>query len=595
MLSKLSLFLILVLVVAMPVISVADPLPHPRVEPVSVEDLLTAAVPAWTKPHRVLIEVNMDPGSSPEDRAKQNLTITGEVIDLSTPEGVAAANGYESQWFGKVLAIAPANRTVLNTDPALYDLPLTQIAAVKPLPFLLASLTNQQFDLLAGDGLGMNDLTPDQQVLLRYLLPSPFKIVSSDAYAPVWSEKADDLNGEAAGDYQKQFDQVTKIYTSATLTVPDQDVLSQVRLHAYLNLKYSVSNPGGQLGGLSTKGDDSYSTGDRKLTMDETISANENETQTQKMAALMQIVEPNVPKQGDFSWRDPALTSLVDIAGVKTVDDVVNRIAKVTKLELYANSWYGSPPVLVGGDVNSKVVVSDLMQALALDVTGTWRKVGPAYVLTQDEIGLGAQKQFLTDVLSNWGRRVNDADADAGARMDQLAWLSSLSTFPNNEPDLTKYQLKAIIGDKAEGTVSLQSLPSGFQNALSKELTELSSQEDIHSADNTNKIIGALKKNSNVSVSVDIGLALELPNAGTMSFTDYQVQDVKLRAEQLLKSPSELIKMPESMRAVICAPKTPLEAKKWVSIRCSLMSLQTDGHFSKIMLFRPKRTMQVMF
>jgi hypothetical protein len=96
---------------------------------------------------------------------------------------VAAANSYVAVPFGRVLAIAPATATVLNTDPALVELPLGQLEAIHPLQFLLGSLTQAQFSLLATTGLGMADMTSDQQALFRAMIPALFQVVSSD-YAP---------------------------------------------------------------------------------------------------------------------------------------------------------------------------------------------------------------------------------------------------------------------------------------------------------------------------------------------------------------------------------------------------------------------------
>jgi len=81
---------------------------------------------------------------------------------------------------------------------------------------------------------------------------------------------------------------------------------------------------------------------------------------------------------------------------VATVGDLVTRIGIKTGLELYADPHYAARMLMVQGTATTEPA-ADLLQALCLCVTGTFRKVGPAYVLTDGLIGVGTRRKHLED------------------------------------------------------------------------------------------------------------------------------------------------------------------------------------------------------
>ena len=78
--------------------------------------------------------------------------------DVVTLETIIAAYNRSAQAFGHVIALAPPTMTVLNTDPALANVPLADLVQKNPLPFLLGTLTEAQLQLLGTTGLGMDGL-----------------------------------------------------------------------------------------------------------------------------------------------------------------------------------------------------------------------------------------------------------------------------------------------------------------------------------------------------------------------------------------------------------------------------------------------------
>jgi hypothetical protein len=123
-------------------------------------------------------------------------------------------------------------------------------------------------------------------------------------------------------------------------------------------------------------------------------------------------------KPSDLDYSDTALDGYVPLAGAKTVEDLVKRIAEATRMEIHADVRYGQLAVHLrtapGAD---SARAGDLLKALAYSVTGTIRRLtgdkGSAYVLTDDRVGLGTRHARIADWLRVRSRSLGSAKADA--------------------------------------------------------------------------------------------------------------------------------------------------------------------------------------
>jgi hypothetical protein len=533
-----------------------------------VAELLTDAAQKWDAPHRLFIYVNSDFGREPKLLPATQFP-PDSPPDMGAPEGIAAAYGLVPQWIGHLLAIAPATMTVLNTDPGLSELPLDQLESMHPIPPLLGSLTNEQFGLLATTGLGMADLTPDQQALFRALLPSPFEIVASSTEEPqlTMQEQA------APGGFDKLQKQIEE-FRKEVITVPTDEVLANVKLHAFLDEAYVFDSDRGSYE-FDTHGSKPYSSGEKKLTINDTFGG--QQPIASDLSKLLVNDEPNQPKPGDINFRSKELNVTVSIRGVKTVEDVVQRIAKATRFELYADDSYAEDRIIIDGDPKATPNAVDLLQALALCVAGAWRQVGPAYVLTNDKAGFGARQQFLKDVVATWSNHLQEADADVSGRMHDLDWMHNLYPFVGDAIDIPRDQLLKICsdGEKTHGHVKWSDIPTPVQMALTQQMTEEISSYDGLGNDPQYKsytdtaaaitdIQQSVKPDSAVDVQVNMQIALELPETGVMSFQEYRL-DTSRTAGQLPVS-ADKIALSQKTRGVICTPKTTAEAIKIVDL-----------------------------
>ena len=109
-----------------------------------------------------------------------------------------------------------------------------------------------------------------------------------------------------------------------------------------------------------------------------------------ELGATVRETVPNALKAGQMAYDDPALKAAVSLGGIQTVGDLARRIGLTTKREIYADARYETRPVTLF-PASGSAPAADLLRALAVCVGGTYRQVGPAWVLTDDVMGLGTK------------------------------------------------------------------------------------------------------------------------------------------------------------------------------------------------------------
>jgi len=290
---------------------------------------------------------------------------------------VAQAYGRLAQDFGNVTAVAPLTMVVLNTQPAAAS-PFTGLPSGQALKLLLGTLTEPQWKTLTGEtGLGAGDLDDDNQraIFGDVLPPAPWKVIPARLIGTVHHDGNDrDLSAERP---------------QARL---------RLRLHIGLNLPAAggkgtifVSPPDGLRAGAA--GGRAYH-----------LSTGSGGAAPKIAGTLIRAEVPNAPKEGQLDLDGRALGVRVPLAGLKTVGDLVSRVGTLARLEVYADAHYEKKVLSITGPATS-ARAADLLRALAFCLTGTYRRVGPAFVLTDDIQGVGTRRQALAEF-----------DADTAAR-----------------------------------------------------------------------------------------------------------------------------------------------------------------------------------
>lgn len=529
----------------------------PAPPPATLSEAL-AAMPDTSAPDgSVVLTVSPDilPAPPPADTSAPDSPPPDDSGLVQTPGTLAYHYGRTLQVFSHVIALAPPAMTVLNTDPSLAELPLGRLAGQHPETYLLGSLTLAQLTQAGtANGLAYAAMTPDQQSLIHALLPEPLEIVPTSL-----SDHKMDKAERAAFDAQ-----IKKVSGDA--------LFGSLRFHAYLTAHFFVHAPVGF--GIGDTQELTPSTGAFKLPFS---GYGNMESRGKSTETILKAEVPNTPKPGDILWNRRDLERPVLLTGLTTVGDLVQRIGGVTHLELYADPHYALLPVLARGDLKARQPTGDVMQALALCVCGTWRHVGPAYVLTDDVQGLGTRQAFLTEIAQIWSNRLSEAGKDAGKRLETLDWMHALSFAPGDIGTLLPDQITTIqkASGTNEGNLPWKSLPPALQEHLRDVFLHYGDEfpnipdiakmgEDMKSA------AGSIRPDTPVDTTLNIRLAVELPGTGTMMlYGAYKVQPPKpddaAGAKPDTSAPENSIVLDKPLRGVLCAPGTAEEARAVVA------------------------------
>lgn len=549
----------------------APPAPHPP----SLANALAAMPDTSVADGSVVLTVSPDilPAPPPADTSTPDAPAADDSGVVQTPGTLADRYGRSLQVFSHVLALAPPTMTVLNTDPALAELPLGRLAGQHPETYLLGSLTPAQLKQAGTTtGLAYADMTPDQQSLMHALLPEPLEIVPT-----ALSDHKMDKAERAAFDAQIK-------------KVSGNDLFGSLRFHAYLTANFFVHAPVGY--GIGDTQDLTPSTGAYKLPFG---GYGNMESRGKSTETLLKADVPNAPKPGDILWNRRDLERTVSLSGLTTVDSLVQRIGNATHLELYSDPHYAALPVLARGDLKARQPAGDVMQALALCVCGTWRRVGPAYVLTDDVQGLGTRQAFLAEIGQIWSNRLSESGKAAGKQLETLDWLHSLSFVPGDIGTLSPDQITTI--QKASGTnegdLPWKSLPPALQEHLKDHFLHYGDMfpkqmnlppEIAKMGDDMKSAAESVRPDTPVDTTINIRLAVELPGTGAMMLDGpYRIQPPKpddaAGAKPDTSAPANSIVLDKPLRGVLCAPKTPDEARAVVA---KLMEMKLNTLFLNV-------------
>ena len=277
---------------------------------------------------------------------------------------VAEAFGKTTRYFGGVMAIGPQTYTELATDfskaNAFADMPPHEAFTL-----LIGSLDDRQREALASKaGLGFGDLTtPTQKQMFLVLLPENAVTVSL-----------------RYGNGAKNLGVLRDNPGSARFRVAQEVKLScEAKNQNYGTMEIQGEAP--------TPGPKIYD-----------LNSWENYKNLDKVNGIVIRRDvPNRPKRSDLNYDAPRLQALIAIKDLKTIGDLTARIAERTKIEMYAGSAYEKRPLIWLPGSKESASASELLRALAFCVAGTYRRVGTAFVLTEDLMGVGTRRQMIQD------------------------------------------------------------------------------------------------------------------------------------------------------------------------------------------------------
>ncbi|MDQ2688150.1 MAG: hypothetical protein M3Y28_09820, partial [Armatimonadota bacterium] len=313
----------------------------------------------------------------------------------ATVEDIAKAYGRMAQKFGNVTAVAPPTMTLLNTDP--YD-PNIYLSMEQGNVFTLlaASLNDAQWQALTGtSGLGLSDLNSDDQRQLFTALFPGGKLVVQNSLVATPALINETFDAMASGDMDKVGMEFEARQKQSRRDLSDNLPQARVRLAQDVQISLSTAGKSGQMQPL-----------DPEMMMnapphDEIVRDDQGQHKDELYGIPVRAVVPNALKAGDLDFDAKPFQAPIVLGGLRTVGDLVTRIGAQTRTELYADPrWERKALTFAPGGLSAPA--GDLLRALTFCLTGTFRRVGPAYVLTPDTVGLGT-------ILRRWA----DFEADA--------------------------------------------------------------------------------------------------------------------------------------------------------------------------------------
>jgi hypothetical protein len=332
------------------------------------------------------------------------LTVSPETVPLppgsKMPDPGTSVNGCAERFgmiygsFGAVTYLAPAGMTLLNDDPGEPDT-LPQTGGFLALKILAGSLDNSQWQALTSSGgLGLSDLTsPQQEQLFLDLFPNHQLKVAPEGTTP---------DPATATDLSADIPQVHIRLSQTAILMPSSINGDTIGTHGI-----SEDAPG--------------------QTRWVTVRTQATPI-TQEAGQTAKAIVPNRPKSSQLDYDQTALQTPVPLQNIATVGDLVKAVRQASGLEIYADPHYAQRTVVIVGSLHT-ATGKDLLRAVAICLTATFRKVGPAYALTDDLPGVGAIYKIWADFADRANKSVMDLEGQAGNALDKNHSLFDLPTF----------------------------------------------------------------------------------------------------------------------------------------------------------------------
>ena len=349
---------------------------------------------------------------------------------------------------GGITALVPKLMTVINTHPGKANA-FAGLKAGETVKLLLATLTPAQWDLVGGaGGLGASDLTEDQRTLWESLMPEQMLIQKSSA-----------VPGEKPGSW---------VFSDSTQIPVANPSAVRLRINKKTNWMFSKSGQDDySYGGSPPEGTPEGRKTDYMLLsvaalpdggtrISGGLEPKTSRDPNQVYGVALLADAPNRLKAGAVDFASPTLDPRISLAfaprpvapsaasdpqaelarqasALPTVGDLFSRVTAATGFVFVADRRVRDQPVFVAG---AGARAGDVLQALALSLTGAFRKIGtdaytgagakPFYLLTADTAGVGAEVARLAEWAEDaesTKRRVMDASHAAAAKNDPLSHL----------------------------------------------------------------------------------------------------------------------------------------------------------------------------
>jgi len=379
-----------------------------------------------------------------------------------TAASVSRSYGLRPARFGAVLALVPEQMRVIGAKPGQPDF-LASLEPGQALKILLASFDDRQWRQLQSErGFGVSDTRTDSQRQLTSIIVGDGRdllIRSTAARETVASTSVPSSR-------RLRLSRIARVYLPSA---PGSNALVGPKVPA----KYYVAPLGAKANAWL-------------------------------FGARAWADVPNLPKASHLDLAMPILASPLSLAGATTVGELVERVREATGLEIYADVRFARKRILLGEKART-APARDMLGALTLALTGTFRRVGSAYVLTDDLHGLGARKELWRRFQAAGNKALDQALAQTDPLLSRR--FSEGQLYADTSPQaLTASQVDAA--GKTPAAHGLLHLRTTFGELTRSQQAEARSTADLAGPSGAE----ALSPGSRVDIIVRAELQLLLPD-----------------------------------------------------------------------------------
>uniref|UniRef100_UPI00286B09D8 hypothetical protein n=1 Tax=Armatimonas sp. TaxID=1872638 RepID=UPI00286B09D8 len=368
-------------------------------------------------------------------------------------------NSVQPATVGSLTALIPKQRTELLWEKLPAPDLFAGLGEQQKLALLKASLSEKQWaKLCSRAGLGLGDLGRDQRTLFLALLPNPLTLSRNGEAAEIKDPTRQQTRLRLSRKFTYHFtnsdggaisvasNEPTKPSWELGISASQQVFLPGARLSgdsfvmpANIRLGFSQAEATDTLirQPVQTLSFVTSLTDIPGVTLSQNIrrSFDLNDLSTigssgGTFGATFTSPRSNSSKPSQLEYASPLLDATVSLVGVKTVGELVVRCGVATKQELFCDPRYASLAVHLRGP---SARAGDICQALARCVTGTWRRVGPGYVLTDDLVPLAIRMGRIHDWLTAAQQNLTKMQEGADERAD--AMLAAYLTWSDDDPN----------------------------------------------------------------------------------------------------------------------------------------------------------------
>lgn len=310
-----------------------------------------------------------------------------EMDSIKTVSALAEALRLRVVPLGTLTVLAPSTMRVIVENPGKPDA-YAGLRADERFKILLSQFSTAQWETAgSARGIGLADMNEAQRALFIGLLPETMslrhvKLVPTDK--PFTNRYEDQGSAQNADPLTARLRLVRKVQFHFSKTgAEDSSVRSAVEPSA-----------GDEITLLE---------GSREARED---VARDAEADKAFGVSVFQTL-PNRLKSGQINFDSDALRATVALdVGIKTLADLLARVAQTTKLDLVADKRIAGLSVSLRVARGQGAHAGDILRALCWSVTGAFRRVGAStYLLTDDVQGIGARFARL----SEWAQNASNA------------------------------------------------------------------------------------------------------------------------------------------------------------------------------------------